>query len=99
MTMLQLLAENNDRLSDVDLAHLAAWAHRSATDTPKHSTGKKRAYSLLREGADLLLRESTMDKAMIAAWTSKNPSMADLTQDPRESIQGILDTFSTQETL
>jgi len=88
MTMLQLLAESNDRLSDVDLAQLAQWASERAKEAPKEF---KRGYSLLCEGADLLLRDYIMQAARIAAWTSENPSIADLTQDPKESTQGIHD--------
>ncbi len=89
MTMLQLLAESNDRLSDVDLAQLAQWASARAKEAPKEF---KRGYSLLREGADLLLRDYVLQAARIAAWTSKNPSIADLTQDPTQTTQSIHDT-------
>jgi hypothetical protein len=84
--MLQLLAKSNDRLSNVDLAQLAQWASERAKEAPKEF---KRGYSLLREGADLLLREYVLQAACIAAWTSKNPSMADLMQGPKQSTQPI----------
>lgn len=48
-----LIANNND-FSDHDLAVLADWAHAEQKGTP--NSDWKRAYALIREGADLLLR-------------------------------------------
>ena len=95
-TLFQVLCSNCDageigNLTDQDLAHLAAWAHEKSKQSPK-ILGIKRGYSLIREGADLLLRSSVLCRAKADAWTSKNPSIADLTQDPTQSTQGIHDT-------
>lgn len=52
--LFDLLVEQGDDFTDHDLATLADWAAKKVHDgmTPQW----RRAYSLLREGADLLLR-------------------------------------------
>ena len=54
MTLLELLKENGNDLSNHDLAALADWAgtRKYQSEDPEW----KRAYALLREGSDLLLR-------------------------------------------
>ena len=90
MTMLQLLNSNNGNLTKTDLAQLARWASDLARLSPPDDNKEhKRAYSLIREGADLLLRHRTLREARAAAWISENPSMADLTQNPKESIKPL----------
>ena len=54
MTMNELLAANDNDLSNADLAVLADWAGRKKYSVPNPDW--KKAYALLREGADLLLR-------------------------------------------
>lgn len=49
-----------DALSDHELSHLADWADTEAREVPNPTW--KRAYALLREGADLLLRRRAMSK-------------------------------------
>ena len=102
-TLFQVLCSNcapgeTGNLTDQDLAHLAAWAHERAKKAPKN-LGIKRGYSLIREGADLLLRASVLHRAIADEWTSKNPSIADLTQDPTQSTQGIHDKEDSNETV
>lgn len=58
--LFNLLIEQKDELSDHDLATLADWAARR-----RHTISKpewKRAYSLLREGADLLNRQRALSQ-------------------------------------
>ena len=54
ISLFHILRDNNNQLPDHDLAVLADWAN----DEKNEATGPewKRAYALLREGADLLLR-------------------------------------------
>lgn len=54
MTLGELLDLNGHYLTDADLAALADWAHAQKADTPNPSW--HRAYALIREGCDLLLR-------------------------------------------
>ena len=49
-------------LTDHDLAHLADWATDCKDGTPNPSW--KRAYALIREGADMLLRRRAMSAAI-----------------------------------
>lgn len=51
---IDLDGDTNGGISDHDLAVLADWAGKEAHTVPHYSW--KRAYSLIREGADLLLR-------------------------------------------
>ena len=48
-------------LTDHDLAHLADWASELKDLTPNPSW--KRAYALIREGSDMLLRRRSMSRA------------------------------------
>lgn len=52
-TLTEVLASNQNDLTDQDLAVLADWANGNI---PLVKGDWKRAYALLREGADLLLR-------------------------------------------
>jgi len=52
--MRELLAQNNNDLSNDDLAVIADWAGTKKFNAP--DSNWKRAYALLREGADTLLR-------------------------------------------
>jgi|SRR5208337_1027643 len=59
MTLFELMESNQKgsgpyALTDHDLAVLADWAHKEQKETPNQDW--KRAYALIREGADLLLR-------------------------------------------
>jgi hypothetical protein len=54
MTMSDLLVSNKDDLTNHDLASLADWAGKKVHAVPHPEW--KRAYSLIREGSDLLLR-------------------------------------------
>lgn len=58
MSLSQLLQANHNDLTDHDLAHLADWATQWKDSTPNPAW--KRAYALIREGADLLLRRRAM---------------------------------------
>ena len=53
-TLFKMLEENGGDLTNHDVAVLNDWASEFAKDTPNPSW--KRAYALIREGADLLLR-------------------------------------------
>jgi hypothetical protein len=53
-SLFSLLSAHNNDFSNHDLAVLADWAHAGQKDTPNPDW--KRAYALIREGADLLLR-------------------------------------------
>jgi hypothetical protein len=90
MTMLQLLHDNQGTLTNTDLAQLADWAsNRAKLPAFADDKDRKRAFSLIREGADLLLRQRTLREARVAAWTSKAPSMAELLQNPQQSTERI----------
>ena len=54
MNLHQILTENGGDLTDHNVAVLSDWAADMARTTP--NPGWKRAYALIREGADLLLR-------------------------------------------
>ena len=55
MTLFDLIGKGGSyAFSDHDLAVLADWAHTEQKETPNPDW--KRAYALIREGADLLLR-------------------------------------------
>lgn len=58
MSLSELLQNNHNDLTDHDLAHLADWATVQKDNTPNPAW--KRAYALIREGADLLLRRRAM---------------------------------------
>jgi hypothetical protein len=60
MTMFELLNSNHNDLTDHDLAHLADWANDWVKNTPNPDW--KKAYALIREGADLLLRRRAMSR-------------------------------------
>jgi len=49
-----------EKPTDHDLSHLAEWANEMVVSTPNPSW--KRAYALIREGADLLLRRRAMSR-------------------------------------
>ena len=53
-SLFDYLQTNNNDLSNSDLAVLADWANEWKNVTPNEDW--KRAYALIREGADLLLR-------------------------------------------
>lgn len=61
MSLSQVLQDNNNDLSDHDLAHLSDWASGWHKLTPNKDW--KRAFSLIREGSDLLLRRRAMSRA------------------------------------
>ena len=54
MTLSELLQGNENDLTNHDLATLADWASKKVHEVPNAEW--KRAYSLMREGSDLLLR-------------------------------------------
>lgn len=58
MSLSELLQNNHNDLTDHDLAHLADWATTWKDNMPNPAW--KRAYALIREGADLLLRRRAM---------------------------------------
>ena len=53
-SLVSILGEPNGDFTDHDLATLSDWASEKARDVPNPDW--KRAYALLREGSDLLLR-------------------------------------------
>ncbi|HVN79676.1 MAG TPA: hypothetical protein VMW38_11815 [Terriglobia bacterium] len=53
-SLFNLLTDNGNDFSDHDLAVLADWANVQKQETPNQDW--KRAFALIREGADLLLR-------------------------------------------
>lgn len=54
MSISDLLVANENDLTNQDLAALADWAGKKKYEVPNPDW--KRAYALIREGADLLLR-------------------------------------------
>ena len=52
--VIEMLIGYTNEMSDHDLADLADWADHHAKEVPNPTW--KRAYALIREGADLLLR-------------------------------------------
>lgn len=88
--MFELLQQNGNDLSDHDLAHLADWANdnKNAVANPHW----KKAYALIREGADLLIRRRAMSRSDIPAKfpvQSQTPDYADL----REALGDHATTF------
>jgi hypothetical protein len=73
MNLSELLHGNNNDLSDHDLAHLADWATAWKDNTPNPSW--KRAYALIREGADLLLRRRAMCAEVFENHVGQLPSV------------------------
>ena len=66
MTMFEMLNRNGGELTDHDVAVLSDWASEQQRDTPNKDW--KRAYALLREGADLLLRRRARSRVVGVAW-------------------------------
>ncbi len=62
MSMFELLQQEGG-LTDHDLAHLADWANEQKNSVLNQDW--KRAYALLREGADLLIRRRAMSRLPI----------------------------------
>jgi hypothetical protein len=71
-TLFGLLRDNGENLTDHDVAVLSDWANDMARITP--NPGWKRAYSLIREGCDLLLRRRARSTAIEAASYSDQPA-------------------------
>jgi hypothetical protein len=63
--------EGPDALSNHDLSHLADWADREAKAVTNPAW--KRAYALLREGSDLLLRRRAMSAVENCEIANDNP--------------------------
>ena len=53
--VIEMLIGHTNEMTDKQLSQLAEWADYHAKDVPNPAW--KRAYALIREGADLLLRE------------------------------------------
>jgi hypothetical protein len=62
--LFDVLHSNNNDLTNHDLAHLADWANECKNSVPNPDW--KRAYALIREGADLLLRRRVMSAVKAA---------------------------------
>jgi hypothetical protein len=60
MSLFEYLNENSNNFNDHDLAVLSDWANDQKNTVP--SKDWKKAYSLIREGADLLLRRRARSK-------------------------------------
>lgn len=73
ITMYELLSANNHDLSNHDLATLADWAGEQVRDTPNPDW--KRAYALIREGADLLLRRRARSSVTLTGKADNNPAV------------------------
>lgn len=58
--VVEMLIGYTNEMSDNDLACLADWADYHAKEVPNPTW--KRAYALIREGADLLLRRRALSK-------------------------------------
>ena len=56
--VVEMLIGYTDKMSDEDVACLADWADYNAKEVPNSTW--KRAYALIREGADLLLRRRAL---------------------------------------
>ena len=69
--VVEMLNKNNE-MSDHELAELADWADQWAKDVPNPTW--KRAYALIREGADLLLRRRALTRADEESVALKNAS-------------------------
>jgi hypothetical protein len=65
MNLFEYLHSNNNDLDDHDLAVLADWAHEKKDTTPNPDW--KRAFALIREGADLLLRRRARSSIPLTA--------------------------------
>ena len=59
--VVEMLIGYTNEMKDSDLAELADWADYHAKDVPNPTW--KRAYALIREGADLLLRRRALTRA------------------------------------
>jgi hypothetical protein len=58
--VVEMLIGYTNEMSDHELAELADWADYHAKDVPNPTW--KRAYALIREGADLLLRRRALSR-------------------------------------
>lgn len=58
--VIEMLIEYTNEMSDSDLAEIADWADYHAKEVPNPTW--KRAYALIREGADLLLRRRALTR-------------------------------------
>ena len=74
MTLFELLTENQNDLSNHDLAHLADWANDWKNNSPNPDW--KRAFALIREGADLLLRRRAMSRCVLENHIGEIPRVS-----------------------
>lgn len=77
--MFELLHQNGNDLTDHDLAHLADWANDNKNIVP--NLHWKKAYALIREGADLLLRRRSMSRVGISETIPAQTSVQGQTPD------------------
>ena len=95
---------NSDALTDDDVAALADWAGNKARTLP--SSDWKRAYSLIREGADLLLRRRARHAAQPPYEVEVTPCSSKLegvvtngtfgTVEPQADVKGILNHWKQE---
>ena len=72
--VLEMLIGYTNEMKDSDLAELADWADHHAKEVPNPTW--KRAYALIREGADLLLRRRALtraDEETVALQNAEHP--------------------------
>lgn len=93
MTMFELLHDNQNDLTNGDLAVLADWAGDRKTDTPNQDW--KRAFALIREGADLLLRRRARSSQCLPSIPASTPPF----QRPAIEVGVTVDYFDLRRTL
>jgi hypothetical protein len=85
-----MLIENGNDLTNHDVAVLSDWAAEMHRDTP--NTDWKRAYALIREGADLLLRRRARSTADEVPHDRQPEQLNHQRRDPSYCLCGHLNT-------
>ena len=94
MNLFELMNAQGDNLTPHDIAVLADWASEEAKKIPNKEW--KRAYSLIREGADLLLRRQARSTCSTEPFVC-NPADPVVSWDGQggAKITGTIGTVST----
>ena len=105
MTLFELLNAQNNELTNHDLATLADWANAQKSAVPNHEW--KKAFALIREGADLLLRRRARSTMMtdapkdrcVPVTTVVEPYEPEVHSHPEQMDQSICSTSPDYLTL
>ena len=92
MNLFELMNAQRNNLTPHDIAVLADWASEEAKKIPNKEW--KRAYSLIREGADLLLRRQARSTCAVQPFVC-NPDDSIVSWDGQTQTVKVTGTFST----